>query len=377
MAIANNDRVLFGQLTQAAYDGLGASIQSNMVYFTTNTNRLYVGGTEYTRPVLSGATKPSDAVPKNSLFVLQNGGRNELHFTANGSDWDLIAVLPATIATAIGTIGDNTVTSPNFGGTIKIPKITVDNYGFVTAGSDVTITLPTPAATDISGEKTSGNADDNVITSINPTGSKVQYTTGKMMPMAGGTFTGTVTLNADGTTGTKEPVTMNQFETETKKLSDAIGALNGFVVDDNGGSGYTTVKALEDAMKSDSAPTDGEYPKAKIGTFYLVQNPDKASTSLYLEYFFVGDPKTGAGRFEAAGAFGGTELTALNTKIDAKLAKSSTINGTTLNDGANTNVPTAQKLVIKPADGSADIEFNGNTAVTVDLKDVVTWKVFA
>lgn len=112
----------------------------NTIYFVTDTQRLFVGETEYTRPIQHGAATPSTYAPANSLFVKETGDARELYYSKDGASWDLICELPTSIEG--GVFGNNTTTSLSFEGTFKVPKVTVDDRGNVTAIEDVTLTLP-------------------------------------------------------------------------------------------------------------------------------------------------------------------------------------------------------------------------------------------
>ena len=127
---------------QAAYNS--ATKNANTIYFTTDAQRLFVGDTEYTRPVSHGAALPSSFLPPDSLFVLESGTARSLYFSKDGKTWELIAKLNATIAN--GVVGNNTEGAVDFGGSFKIPKVTYDDRGNITAAEDVTITLPAKPA---------------------------------------------------------------------------------------------------------------------------------------------------------------------------------------------------------------------------------------
>lgn len=134
-----NKMIQFKYGLQTNYDKITTK-DLNTLYFTTDTQRLFVGETEYSRPVQHGAALPTGYAPANSLFVLENGTRRELHYSKDGTAWDLVAVLSATIAA--GVVGANTAGALEFGGTIKVPKVTYDARGNITAAEDVELTLP-------------------------------------------------------------------------------------------------------------------------------------------------------------------------------------------------------------------------------------------
>lgn len=134
-----NKMIQFKYGLQTNYDKITTK-DLNTLYFTTDTQRLFVGETEYSRPVQHGAALPTGYAPANSLFVLENGTRRELHYSKDGTAWDLVAVLSATIAA--GVVGANTAGALAFGGTIKVPKVTYDARGNITAAEDIELTLP-------------------------------------------------------------------------------------------------------------------------------------------------------------------------------------------------------------------------------------------
>ena len=167
---------------------------SNTIYFITDTNRLFVGDSEYTRPVQHGSELPTSKNPANSLFVKETGTSRELYYSKDGTAWDMIAYLPATITG--GVFGDNTSGTVAYGSTVKVPKVTVDNRGYVTAAEDVTITLPT--SDKVTTVTTSG--DGNAVTggSISNDGATLTLTKGEsFVPASGGTFSGDVIVNGD------------------------------------------------------------------------------------------------------------------------------------------------------------------------------------
>lgn len=130
--------IIFKYGLQAAYNS--ATKDANTIYFTTDVQRIFVGDTEYTRPVSHGSALPSTFLPPNSLFVLEAGTARSLYFSKDGKSWELISQLNATIAN--GVVGNNTEGAVDFGGSFQIPKVTYDDRGNITAAEDVTITLP-------------------------------------------------------------------------------------------------------------------------------------------------------------------------------------------------------------------------------------------
>lgn len=160
---------------QNKYDLLKAK-DTNTIYFTSDKQRLFVGDIEYTRPVGHGAALPQEFLPPDSLFVVEGaGGRRELYFSKDGAAWDLVSVLPATIAE--GVVGANTAGAVAFGGTIKVPKITYDARGNITAAEDIELTLPSETPVAITATK--GTGDGNAVTEITAHGDTITYKMGK------------------------------------------------------------------------------------------------------------------------------------------------------------------------------------------------------
>lgn len=306
---------------QDAFD-LIESKDLNTVYFVTDTQRLFVGETEYSRPVQHGAALPKGYNPPNSLFVLETGSVRDLYFSADGAAWTHVAHLPAEITG--GVFGDTTKTV-GFGDTITVPRITVDDNGSVTAISNSTITLP-DAPEDAQVTITPASAGGTVVTSVTKTpdtttGISVGYTTpGGSVTGGATTFVTGVTLGDDlqvtGTTqaadtdvntGTSIPTT----QAVKNYVTNAISNINDFDVDSNGGKGYDDLEALQEA-----------HAEGEKGIFYLVKNPDPESSNAFIEYFWTGTA------YELAGQFGSVNTADFATKTEVN-AKADKVTGAT------------------------------------------------
>lgn len=310
---------------QQAYTGLETK-DVNTLYFTTDTQRLFVGETEYTRPVGHGASLPGDFMPPDSLFVVENGNARSLYYSKDGESWDLIARLPASITA--GVVGANTAGQLDFGASIKIPKVTYDDRGNITAAQDITVKLPAKPA-DIK----------NTVT-VSGSGNAV---TGASFDEAGHALT----LTKGETFATK------------KELTDAVGAITSFEIDSNGGEGYADLAALKQAHATGTA-----------GVFYLVVNPDATDSNAFVEYFWTGEA------YEMAGKFGEVDHSSLATKqeltdgLAKKVDKTITVNGQTLDKNVTItditgNAGTATKL--KTAVNINGVAFDGSGDITIDV----------
>lgn len=121
----------------------------NTIYFATDQQRMFVGDTEYTRVIFAydKANEPSTGI-QGEMYVLvgdydDDNSSRDLYLFTSSTEKILVAHLPAAITG--GVFGDTTKTA-TFGGTITIPRITVDSRGAITAVSNSTITLPTETA---------------------------------------------------------------------------------------------------------------------------------------------------------------------------------------------------------------------------------------
>lgn len=321
---ATNGVLNFKYGLQAKYNALDKDL--NTVYFTTDEQRLFVGETEYTRPVQHGNSLPSAFLPPDSLFVLENGTARTLYFSKDGASWEMIAKLPAAITG--GVFGANTTGALDFGDTIKVPKVTIDDRGFVTAAEDVTITLPDKPA-DIKNTVTvSGNGNAITAATIDEAGHAITFTKGE-------------------TFATKQ------------ELTDAVGKITSFEIDSNGGTGYASLDALKKAHATGTA-----------GVFYLVVNPDATDDNAFVEYFWTGTA------YEMAGKFGEVDHSSLATKqeltdgLAEKVDKTTTVNGQALSGNVTItditgNAGTADKL--KTAVTINGVSFDGSKNITIDV----------
>lgn len=297
----------------------------NTVYFTTDTQQLFVGDIEYSRPVSHGSELPSQFLPPNSLFVKDSDTLRTLYYSKDGSSWDQIAALPTNVTG--GVFGNNTQTSLKFGSSFTVPKLTVNNDGFVTAGEDVSISLPAESKVSVSTSGT-GNAITGV--SVDSTGYKLTFNKDtNFMPKSGGAFAGAVTVTA--------PTSANNPATK-KYVDDAIGGITQFEVQ--------VVSTL---------PTTGTK-----GIIYLVAHTH-GDNDIYDEFIWVTD------KFEK---IGNTDVdlsdyvttTKLSTELSKKVSTTATINGVKL-DGSQITIPVGSSNLVDLKDVSVTSPTNGQVIV--------------
>lgn len=295
----------------------------NTVYFTTDTQQLYVGDIEYSRPVYHGTSLPVQFLPPNSIFVLEADSNRTLYYSKDGAEWDKISILPPSVTG--GVFGNNTKSTLSFGGSINIPKITVDSNGFVTSAEDINLTLPTETKLTVASSG-AGNAITSV--SVDSTGHKLSVTKGStFMPASGGAFTGPITVAAP--TADTNPATK-------KYVDDAIGKVTQF-----------------ECSVVTSLPTTGVK-----GVIYLIAHTH-GDKDIYDEYIWVSN------KFEK---IGNTDIdlskyattSDVTTKLATKVNTSTTINGVKLDSSAVTIPVGASNLVdlndvsiTTPTDGQA------------------------
>lgn len=90
-------------------------------------------------------------------------------------------------------------------------------------------------------------------------------------------------------------------------VTNAIGGLSRFTIDDNGGKGYSSLSDLKSVC-----------PQGVKGVFYLVKNINSEASALYEEYFWTGTD------YESAGAFGTVDTGILATKEELNAQKEKT-----------------------------------------------------
>ena len=291
----------------------------NTVYFCTDTQQLFVGETEYTRPVQHGEALPAEYMPPNSLFYHET--EKQLYYSEDGTSWKTVANFYTHPTFTSRTLGQGETTRTlDFGDSFKVPAgVTVDGNGHVTAGADVTITLP-DAPEDIKNtvsETGSGNAvtsasfgDGHTLTltkgetfATSAELADVKATADAAMPKAGGAFTGAVTVLA--------PV--DNMNPATKQYVDnAISGITDFGIDMGpNNTGYESLAALKNA-----------HATGEIGIFYLVKGSSGGDDNAFVEYFWTGSS------YEMAGKFGEVDTSDFATKTEVA-TKADKVSGAT------------------------------------------------
>lgn len=139
---------------------------TNTIYFCTDTQQMFVGDVEYTRPIQVGTALPSGFAPPYSLFF--NTTTKVLYYS-DGTKWnravnDFTYTHPTSGVTA-GAYGDTADQTPAFGGSFKVPSFTVDANGHLTVAGEHTVTIPTaPTFTDTGATSIEVTGSGNAVT---------------------------------------------------------------------------------------------------------------------------------------------------------------------------------------------------------------------
>lgn len=245
-------QVQFRAGLQAAFD-LIPSKDLNTIYFITDTQRLFVGETEYSRPVAHGTDLPEGYLPPNSIFVQETGTDRFLFYSKDGASWERIAYF---IPLTEDTYGNESSTTLAFGQSFTIPTITVDANGQISEIVNTTITLPeAPADAEVT-VNGSASGSQNVVTAITrdeTNVTQINVTYGEMVtpaglqkeladyaPLAGAAFTGAVTVQAP--TQDMNPAT-KQYVDNLLSANDAM-VFKGTVGGADSGATVTDFSAL-------------------------------------------------------------------------------------------------------------------------------------
>lgn len=171
-----NEQVLFRAGLQSGYESIEQK-DLNTVYFCTDTARIYVGETEYTRPVQHGTTLPSGYEPPNSLFF--NTDTSVLYYSQDGASWTQVSNFYSHPTFTGRTLGNQSSGTLEYGGTFVVPTFTVNGEGHVSAGSDITLTMPAaPQEVVIPDVTASESGGGNVVTGISASGHTLTITKG-------------------------------------------------------------------------------------------------------------------------------------------------------------------------------------------------------
>ena len=335
--------------TSAAVSNAISGLSGAMHFIGTSTSAVTDGGTE--NPTISGYS--GTAKTAGNVLLYQNK-----EFVWTGSAWELLGdegsyalktytvtgdtntgltgggelstnpvIQHATSGATAGSYGDSAAQTPSYGGTFKVPYITVNTYGHVTGISEHTVKIPASDNTNTAQLKVSDTTNRKISTTES-SGNYIQFT--------GGTNQFTVT---DGTNsfnvGVTPSISNNVIYTGTlvadqiATWSNTSGTLkaSGYTIATSVPSGavFTDQKVEQKA----AITTAGAYPiilAYSTATTAQTNYVNKSSTLTY-------NPNTKA--LVTGGSVDGYTLAAASAKaVDTTIAAAST----------STNLPTSNAV---------------------------------
>lgn len=125
---------------QENYDKITAK-DLNTIYFTTDSQRLFVGETEYTRPVQHGTSLPTGFVPPNSFFFHET--EKALYYSEEGTKWvkcsDLTTIPDITVTTNPQVASQDLKKGGTFTVTKTITVDSTDNHKLIQTNQNFTL----------------------------------------------------------------------------------------------------------------------------------------------------------------------------------------------------------------------------------------------
>ena len=370
--------VQFAYGLQSKFDAM--TKDANTIYFCTDSQRLFRGDVEFSRPVQHGTTLPTGYLPPESIFVLEADDHKDLYFSKDGGSWVKIGRIYNNLSIGTkGEAGESRVLK--YGDSFKTVKLTVDEHGFVTAASEIELTLP--AAQDLSSFATTAAMNQALNGKVN-TGVSVALT---------GDVTGTANLTNDGASIavtvsddfakksdlTDGSITAKEAEhavTADKATSDAAG--------NNIANTYATKTEMQtaDAKKADKVDgaiagnlagldangnlTDSGVVAANVATKAEVQAAQKAGTDAAAEAQAAAEAAQGAADAAQAQADKGVQnaataqaaAEAAQAAADAKVGSVSAADGS-IAIGGTATAPTVSVEISAGAGNALSLEDDG------------------
>ena len=140
-----DSRVLFKAGLFENYQSIPAK-DTNTIYFCTDTQQIFVGDYEYSRPIQVGTQAPSHTETAPPPFSLYFNTTERVLYYSDGSAWqratnDFTYTHPTSGVTA-DHYGDDDNQEPGFGEVFNVPSFTVDANGHLTQAGVHTVKLP-------------------------------------------------------------------------------------------------------------------------------------------------------------------------------------------------------------------------------------------
>ena len=326
--------------TSAAVTSAISGLSGAMHFIGTSTSAITDGGTE--NPTISGYS--GTAKTSGNVVIYSNK-----EFVCTGSAWSLLGdegsyalktytvtgdtntgltgggqlstnpvIAHATSGATAGSYGDSAAQTPGYGGTFKVPYITVNTYGHVTGISEHTVTIPASDNTNTAQLKVSSTTDKKISTT---------ESSSKYIQFSNGTNEFTV---SDGTNSFKVGVTPSISNNVTYTGTPVANEIAVFNANGSGvikSSGFTIATSVpssavftdQKVSQAAAITTAGAYPiilAYSTATTAVTNSVNKTSTLTY-------NPSTKA--LVTGGTVDGYTLAAASAKaVDTTIAAAST-----------------------------------------------------
>ena len=296
-------------ITEATYAGISAKVGDTFICVTktssANTWTLIPSGDEPSGTVTSVTIKATSPIAVNSTSAITTSGSRTISHETSG-------------ATA-GSYGDSSAKTPNYGGTFKVPYITVNDTGHVTGISDHTVKIPASDNTDRYVNSASF-ADDTTNDSSNPI---------KMTLTRAGSDTVEVTANIPKVSSTSAGVVpkgasvSTQSQTTKFLRSDGTWQAPSYTIN-------TTYSFAEGTNQFTVTPSSGSASTIKVTPQLKIDGITSDVTDKEINCY--GECSTGAGTAaKTVSITKGTFALGAGAKVIVKFTNTNTANNPTLN----------------------------------------------
>ena len=176
------------------------------------------------------------------------------------------------------------------------------------------------------------------------------------LPLKGGTMDGDIVVPEDNkitlnNTPVADTDAVNKSYVDST-INNAVGDITDFGIDSNGGTGYASLKALQQA-----------HPTGEVGIFYLVTSSDPSTNNAFDEYFWVPDSSGTGGSYEYAGTFGTVDTSTLATKTELQdgLANKLNVNGQSVTGNFAVTTPTGNIQLTAGESSTCSLNMSSNS----------------
>lgn len=170
-----NDDITFEQGNYITFDITGTRTLKISGNYSAGTKALFDTGTDTTIRVWSASVLKSTVAPIVHTHTVRSGLKSDgTTYITSTTDANNNITLGEVLASA-GSYGDSSAQTPAYGATFKVPYITVNKQGIVTAISEHTVKIP---ASDNTARLQVGSTADKKINTLENTSNYIQFTSG-------------------------------------------------------------------------------------------------------------------------------------------------------------------------------------------------------